>query len=95
MVEKVTVFTNRYMRKVNYMVHASNVANSLFEMENLLEKSPKGSTLTIWYWGGGGNIDYENLVKVIKFIGKDRVYLDMLDSNGYSMNNMIIGMLNK
>lgn len=71
------LFKNKYMKPVTYAVRASIAANSLPELQYLLETSPAGSTLTAWCSDPEDVIDNPRLVRLINAVGANRIYLDL------------------
>lgn len=71
------LFKNKYMKPVTYAVRASIAANSLPELQYLLETSPAGSTLTAWCSDPEDVIDNPKLVRLIGAVGANRMYLDL------------------
>lgn len=73
------LFKNKYMKPVTYAVRAAFAVNAITELQYLLETSPVGSTLTVWCSDSLDVIDNAKLVRLIKTVGPDRVYLDLPD----------------
>lgn len=71
----------KYQKPVNYSVRASLAANSFDELVYLLNFNCQFglSTLTIWCDDENDTIAYPKLIKLIKFIGLHRVFLEFPD----------------
>ncbi|VVC43282.1 Protein of unknown function DUF2181 [Cinara cedri] len=82
------LFKNKYMKPVTYAVRASLAANSIHELQYLLETSPAGSTLTVWCSDPRDVIDYPKLVSLVNTVGANRVYLDLPDDKSKTFFEM-------
>lgn len=81
---------NKYMKPVTYAVRASFAANSITELQYLLETSPVGSTLTVWCSDPEDKLDYLKLIELVNTIGEKRVYLDLPDDKSKKFFNMYV-----
>uniref|UniRef100_A0A146LBW6 Protein FAM151B n=2 Tax=Lygus hesperus TaxID=30085 RepID=A0A146LBW6_LYGHE len=80
-IDKMTELLNKHCvvsQPVTFAVRAAYAANSVEALTNLINSSTEGTTLTIWNSSPNDIVDMEAVNSLIKAVGKDKVYLDLL-----------------